>query len=167
MEKQGNDNFKEKIYSISEELLKQQADLKKKAVEEAEKDEDQDTIDLGDVLFKGVSDCIKDLTKHKKFTTSLKELIDSGVLKSEKDLENFTTIISSITISAVYNTILLYDDLLKDELQKQFDHVADHINLAKSDIEALKAVVQIHGKELTQMKSSSEINKFKEENGIK
>ena len=62
--------------------------------------------------------------------------------------------------------MIRYDAMLKAELDKQFENIAHHINLAKADIEGLKAAVQVHNKSIGELQNKLQIDSIKKENGI-
>lgn len=69
----------------------------------------------------------------------------------------------SMTHSA-HSAVLFYDDLLKVELTNQFKNLGDHINIAKSDISAHSAVIEILRKDLNEIKSKLLIDQFNKDN---
>lgn len=71
------------------------------------------------------------------------------------------------TTTAAYNAITFYDDLLKQEITKQFDNVGHHINLAKSSIEGHEAVLTVFGKRLTDLENKIKLENLSKENDMK
>lgn len=160
-----NDTLQQDMFSTNEKLLKQQQDLKEKAINKSEKNEESE-VNFSDVLFKGISDAMLSITKQDMFKNAFEQLVSSGVLKSEDDIDALVSIISPTIIGTIFSSLVLYDNLLKDEINTQLDHLVEHINLSKSDIEAIKAVVQIHSKQLAEIQDRSTIDGFKKKNGI-
>ena len=83
------------------------------------------------------------------------------------DQESITSLINIIAIAmnnSAYQAILFYDDLLKAELTKQFDNIGHHINLGKADMEAFKSVLQIHQKQIGEIRTILKIDTIKKEN---
>lgn len=158
-------SFKDKINSINDDVIKYQHEEKAKLVKEAEKDEESETIDFGKLLMDGIVKAAAKTGSIPDIVTATNGFINA---KTKQDaVEPLINLIFKAVVNIVYNSIVLYDDLLKDEIQAQLDHIGKHINLSKSDIEALKAVVQIHSKDLSMIKDSLNMDKFKKEMGIK
>lgn len=104
------------------------------------------------------------------------------LLQSESAIETFKKIESKIGEDATksmiemfaimltqssYDAVLTYDSLLKKELDKQFDHFAEHLNIAKADIEAHQGALTVFRKQLNEIQTKLEISKIKNENNIK
>lgn len=160
-----NSSFAKKINEMCDDNIKRQQAEKENIIKEANKYEESDTIGFGDLLLDGILKSATEIVDNDIYKNKINEIVKSNVF-SPKQISYLYAIINMMVTQITYTSLLLYDDLLKSEIQKQLDHVSKHMNLAKSDIEALKAVVQIHSKDLSSIKKSSDINKFKKENGI-
>ena len=94
----------------------------------------------GNVLFNAISEIsikiLEDPAVSEQFIVLAKELSAEAV----KALINAMAI--AMTYSA-YHSIAFYDDLLKKELEKQFQNIGHHINLGKADMEGYESVIKV------------------------
>lgn len=84
----------------------------------------------------------------------------SQELKATISKEIISTLINIIAVSmshSAYNSLLLYDDLIKKELDNQFDHVGKHLNTTKADVEGLKALSQIFRRQISDINKKLDI----------
>ena len=90
--------------------------------------------------------------------------------KSIPDYENTVSSLLTIMItaasSAAYRAVIRYDDLLKRELNKNFDNIIHHTNLCKADIEGMKAAIQVNNKAIGEIQKQLQIASIKKENGV-
>lgn len=101
-------------------------------------------------------------------TTQVKNIFET--IKKNTNEETSTAILTLLSIVMTYsahNALLIYDELLKKELQNQFDNIGNHINYMKSDLSAHEAVLNIHKKDINELKKKIQIDKFKGDNGLK
>lgn len=90
----------------------------------------------------------------------------SGKLGQDETLSLIQLLSILMTYSA-HNAITLYDELLKNELQGQFDHISEHINYTKADVAAHTAVLEVHKKQLNELEKKLKLDSFKKDNGLK
>lgn len=158
-----NKNFKEKISEINKENIDKQKEEKEKIRKDLEENENAEKT-IVDLLLEGIINNIERIVEIDNIKDPIMKLTAT---MDHEQVKQIISLIQSFSVFMVYNSILLYDDLLKDEIQKQLDHIGKHINLSKSDIEALKAAIKIHTKDLSRINEYINIEKFKKSNNIK
>lgn len=158
-----NKNFKEKISEINKENIDKQKEEKEKIRKDLEENENAEKT-IADLLLEGIINNIERIVEIDNIKDPIMKLTAT---MDHEQVKQIISLIQSFSVFMVYNSILLYDDLLKDEIQKQLDHIGKHINLSKSDIEALKAAIKIHTKDLSRINEYINIEKFKKSNNIK
>ena len=89
-----------------------------------------------------------------------------GIPDHENTVGAIVTLIVTAASNSSYRAMIRYDAMLKAELDKQFENIAHHINLAKADIEGLKAALQVHNKSIGELQNKLQIDSIKKENGI-
>lgn len=67
---------------------------------------------------------------------------------------------------SAYNAVVFYDELLKQELTKQFDHFADNINQNRAAISGQHGAILVFKKQLDEIQSKLKIEQFAKENNI-
>lgn len=123
---------------------------------------DKDTEpDAGVVLFNNISDTVIKIFETPEVVRRL-NIISSNMNMDKDTVSSLIEIISLCVVHASYESVLFYDDLLKKELVKQFDNTVHHINLLKGESEAYKGVLQIHQKQINEIKNSLKINDIKD-----
>ena len=83
------------------------------------------------VLFNAISNSSINILSD----PTLQKLFDA--LKNELSEEGLSTLLALISIAmshSAYSAIVFHDELLKQELSRQFDNIAEHINKGKSDM---------------------------------
>lgn len=118
---------------------------------------------LGNVLFNQITECSIEILKNPEINKALKNIENEHDLK-ESSITSLINIIAIAMSESAYNAILFYDDLLKKELQRQIDHIGNHINTSKSDIEGMKSVLLIHQKRIEELKNNLIAKDIKENN---
>lgn len=107
------------------------------------------------VLLEGISDSIINILQQEtvsKLFQDISKNIGEDTTKSLIDLLTITMTYSS------YNAISFYDNLLKEELTKQFDNYGEHLNAAIGSIKAHDSVLSVFGKRLTDLENIDKIN---------
>lgn len=156
----GNKNpFDETIDELSKTLKNIEKENKsgKKKDEEVEKDPSM-------ILFQSIVESTKRMLES---DTVNKLFADIATRIGTPTTKSLIEVLSTLMTFSAHNALIVYDELLKAEMQTQFDHISEHINFAKADIAAHDAVLKIHGKAIEEIKSSIQIEKFSKENGIK
>ena len=82
----------------------------------------------------------------------------------QKSISALINLIAVAMTNSAQQAILFYDDLLKDELTKQFDNIGKHINLGKADMEGFKAALQVHQKQIGEINKTLLLNNLKKVN---
>lgn len=88
-----------------------------------------------------------------------KEMIDNGFTE-----EMAADLLSSIAIDvacSVFKSIIYYDDLLKDQLTKQFDNIADYFNIMRSEVSGTQKAMVTFTDKLNQLEK--EIKELKKD----
>lgn len=67
---------------------------------------------------------------------------------------------------SAYQAICFYDELLKEELSKQFNHVGEHLNIARADIDAHTSALSVFRKQLNDIQNKMKIDTFTKENNV-
>lgn len=156
---------------IFADAIQELEDLRKvmiKAAEESEDvkegncTEDDEKSEPAFILFDQISKSSISMLKQpiaEKIFNEIQEKLGYDTTKGLIEL-----FVVTMTHSA-HNAILFYDDLLKQELTKQFDHMGEYINNANADIKAHKAVLEVFRKDLNEIKSKLLIDQFNKESG--
>lgn len=154
-----NDLLKKSIESVkkaSDELIniaKQSDDVKsgKCTLEEELKEP-------GYVLFRQISESSIKILENTAINQAVEELSEHIGKDATVHLAELITIAMT---NAAYYAVLSYDDILKEELSKQFENISHHINLSKSDIEGHAAVLSVFRKRISDIEDrikKSDIN---------
>lgn len=160
---QQNNAFDQTIDELSNTLKnieKQNKSNKSKKKDKSSEEEKDPSM----ILFQSIIESTREMLKSETVLKAFGEI--SKVIGTDTTKSLIEVMATLMTYSA-HNALIIYDELLKSEMQVQFDHISDHINLAKADIAAHQAVIQIHKKSIEELKSAMDINKFTKENGIK
>lgn len=124
----------------------------------------QSTVDpVGNVLFNQITESTIKIMQSPEIEKSL-VLIGENMKMDEKSIAALINVIAIAMTNSAHQAILFYDDLLKAELGKQFDNVGHHINLGKADMEAFKSVLQVHQKQMNEIKTALKLADIKKEN---
>lgn len=67
---------------------------------------------------------------------------------------------------SAHNAILYYDDMLKKELNKQFEHIAHHVNLCRADVDGHTAVLDTFRKRIGDVENKLKVSEFVKDNNI-
>jgi predicted aminopeptidase len=112
--------------------------------------EDEEIKDPANILFNEISETsihiLQDPAINNCFAEIAKEL-------KEETVRQLVTVIGICMTHSAYQAITFYDELLKAELSKQFDNLSHHINLCKTDDEAIKASFSILRKQFDEVKN--------------
>ena len=84
----------------------------------------------------------------------------------EDTIGALVSIIVTAASNASYRAMIRYDGLLKDELNKQFENIVHHVNLAKADIEGMKAAIQVQQKSIGDLQNKVQVDQIKKEAGV-
>ena len=126
----------------------------------AEKTKENKEDKLVPVLFKQISDTSIEILNSPEITVAFKLMEGEGI--SKKAISTLIQVIAISMSNAAYQSILFYDDLLKQELTRQFDNIGDHVNMTKADVEGIKAAIQVHTQKISDIDNVLILNKLKE-----
>lgn len=74
--------------------------------------------------------------------------------------------LSIIMSYSAYSSILLYDDLLKEQIQVEFDHIAKHLNYVKADVSGQQSALEVFKKRLGEVEKKLKIDEIKKNNHV-
>ena len=115
------------------------------------------------LLYKSINDTCINIIKDEKVADRFQTISGGLGVDVTKALIELLTII--MTHSA-YESICLYDELLKTEITKQFNVFGNNLNVLKSITDAHESVLKVFKEKLNKIESAETINKFNKENNI-
>ena len=99
-------------------------------------------------MYKAILETTGSILDNKEVKPLFEELAES---MEEMKLTALTSLIVVSAAHAAYQGIVFYDDLLKEELNPQFDNLVAHINHDKQEIGLLKAKMTVMEKKLDEL----------------
>lgn len=117
----------------------------------------------GYLLFDKISESVQRIIQSPEVA---KGFVEIGKATNEDVSINLVRIIAFCSANAAYEAICFYDELLKMELQKQFDNIGRHINLDKADLAAYRSVLEVFRKRLDKLEGKQTVEEFTKENGV-
>lgn len=127
-------------------------------------DKDKENDNPGYILYNAIANSSIELLKNDTVINTFKKLSDKlGEDLSKSIVEMFAILLTQSS----YQSVLFYDSLLKKELDIQFKHYTEHINIAKADISAHHDVLKVLRKQLNDIQDKLKIKEFEKENNIK
>lgn len=146
-----NDAIKEKLRKIAE----QSDDVKNGTVSVEDELKEPGYVLYGQIL-KSTTDILR--------TPDTKKLFDQLVTQFGEDttaslMEFFA---AAITQSS-YNAVIFYNDLLKEELSKQFCLMGDTLNNCVADVKAHHGVLDAFGKRITAIEKRDKVDSIKKD----
>lgn len=130
--KEGQAAFEEKV----DKFAKDSEDVKAgRCTEEDEKQEPEL------VLFRKITETTLGILQDPEMGACFKLMETKGL-----DLEIIRALVRMMAIAmstSAFNAISFYDELLKEELSKQFNHMGSHINTGKAESEVLRASINV------------------------
>ena len=167
-----NNPFEETINTIKENLKNVDEITRKQDEEESgsenknEKNEskNEDNTNPAYILYNSIASNSIDLLQDPTVVNTFKKLSESvGEDVSKSMVEMFAIMLTQ----SAHQALLLYDALLKKELDAQFMHFAKNINANRADINAHHSALTVFKKQLDEISSALKIKKFESENKIK
>lgn len=150
-----------------DDIVKMQDSLKQNIHKEAESEEGEQKEDpekdpvylLLDSILKNSAEILSN--------PAVTQLFEKLIPKIGKD-ETISLIqsLSIIMSYSAYSSLLLYDDLLKGQLQQEFDHISKHINFAKADLAGMQGALEVFKKRLGDVENTVKIDKIKKDEHI-
>ena len=158
----------QKTHRLDQDTIDNEA-IKEKLKRIAEQDEDvqsgkisveEELKEPGYVLYGQILKSTTDILR----TPDSKKLFDQLITKFGEDttaalMEFFA---AAITQSS-YNAVIFYNDLLKEELSKQFCLMGDTLNKCVADVKAHHAVLEAFGKRLTVIEKRDKVDNIKKD----
>jgi len=93
-------------------------------------------------LSKAISDNCIMILQSDSTINALTELVN-GLGAKEEIITPFVNLLAVCMVNSAYGSITLYDDLLKAELQAQFDHMGEAINNLIGESVAYKGAIEV------------------------
>jgi len=109
-------------------------------------------------------------------TSSISLLEDSEVVKTFKKIaenvgedisKSLVELMAIVMTQSAYHAIIFYDKLLKKELDIQFNHIAENMNILKADTDGHHEVLKVFKKQLGDIQNKIKLENFQTENNIK
>lgn len=126
-------------------------------------DEDNGSeLDSAAMLYSSILTTSKEMLETSETQAIFRELSE---ILGDKTESLVNLLVFTMTHSA-YSAIIYYDELLKNELANQFDHMTEFVNKMNSDITAMKSVIKVHSKKIDEINQNADISKFRKDNNI-
>ena len=147
----------------AEELFKFVEDFEKTSQKVMEDKTENEEVPVN--LFLEISKMVANILNTEKIQETFKSIANNPNIGMETTKE-IIDVISVTSTMASYNAVVFYDELLKAELDIQFEHFVKNINEIKADYEGVKTAMLIYKKELDMIKEGKTIEDFKKTNNI-
>lgn len=145
------------------ENLQKTVDSVDEATKDKESKQDDENKDPAYVFYNAIANTSVELLQNPNVVDTFKKLANSlGEDVTKSLIEMFAIMLTQ----SAYNAVIFYDSLLKSELAKQFNHFAEHLNMAKADINAHKGALKVFRQQLGDIQTKLKIEKFQEENKV-
>lgn len=115
------------------------------------------------VLYHAIAETVVSVLSREEVANTFKMLASS---LGEAESKSLVELLAIIITQANYQSLIFYDNLLKGELIKQFDHYTASINNIAADVNAHNSVLKVFKKTLGEIQDSLKIEKFQSENHI-
>ena len=158
------DNLRKSVEQLKELQMDFNTTVETKAQESEDIKEDQSTIEEKkrepeNVLFNGIIDNTVNILQNPIINKSFEVMAKDMSADSVSALVNIVAI--AMTYSS-YQAIVFYDDLLKQELVKQFENVGKYINAIKADQEGQGGAIKIIRNQINEIVTKFKIDEIKE-----
>lgn len=151
------DNFNKAKNIIDEETRKQDD-----TVEDVTKETDENNHPAY-VLYNAIANNSIELLKNDTIVNTFRKLATAvGEDISKSMVEMFAILLTQ----SAYQAILFYDTLLKQELDNQFNHFAEHINASRADINAHHSALKVFKQQLSEIQTKLNINEIEKTHNI-
>ena len=134
--------------------------LNKRKDQEDDSNQNDENNDPAYILYNAISNSAIETLKSDAVINTFKKL--SPVL-GEDVSKSIIEMFAILLTQSAYQAVLFYDDLLKQELSMQFNHMGEHLNIAKADIEAHNGVLKVFRQQLGEIQKKLNIDKIEEE----
>jgi hypothetical protein len=81
-------------------------------------------------------------------------------------VKTLVELIAVIMTQSSYQTILMYDNMLKKEISEQFSRYGNNLNILKSSTDAHESVLRVFKEKISKLESTNAVEKFSKENNI-
>ena len=103
------------------------------------------------LLFTKISESVILTLQNPDIINGFAVIHNSGFGKEATEV--LINIIAITAATTAFNAMTFYDGLLKEELTKQFDHIANHINNSKSDIQGIMSACEVYKKKIGELEN--------------
>jgi len=104
-------------------------------------------------LSAAIADTCIDIMQSKAVLEASSELVNK-LGCSPDAIKPLFSLLTLVTVNSAYNAIVLYDDLLKGELSKQFDNYGEKLNQVIGDTNAHTGAITVLRNEITKLKKN-------------
>lgn len=114
----------------------------------------------GYILYNAISESSIEILKQPtvvKFFENISKDIGEDFSKSLVEL------LAICMSHSAYTAITFYDQMLKGELTKQFDHYGDHLNAIGGTVKSHDAVLEVFSKRLSELEKKNKLDSVKTE----
>ncbi len=163
--------FKDDIFTGTVNNCKRFQETVKKAAEESEDVKngecklEEKLKEPGCILYDRIADSIIRILSDEIILNHIQNIINMFpfIPKEEKMniMKSFIELFTVIITNSSFNAIICYDELLKDELKQQFDHMVEGINLTRADVEGQHMAIDVLRKKIDEISSKLKISEIK------
>ena len=112
----------------------------------------------GSILLGNLTETILKILQNKELLEMFKKLETQGL--NPETIKMLVNIIALVSTHAAYHSILFYDDLLKDELTKQFNSMAEFMNIMKADINGISGACVVYKTKIGELENKLKIDEI-------
>ena len=142
----------------------------KKSTEEYKKEcsakPDEKRDKLAEFSFLGGQDVIISILEAEQMRLAIGGVAERSKMDPRVAVELFATI-AAVASSGAFAAIMKYDTVLTAEIQRALNDVIQHVNQYGAELKGIRTAIQIHTNAIDKVKKTLEIDKFKEEHGMK
>lgn len=117
----------------------------------------------GYLLFSQISDSVVQILSDERVISSLTNMVNFMGNDKDSKLEiskSFIETISVIMTNASYQAVLFYNDMLKEELTKQLDHMVDGLNTTRADVKGISMAIDVFKKRINDIEKTLKISEI-------
>lgn len=147
-----------------DEITRKEAEENNKETSDSKKNEAKDeNKDPTYILYNSISNTIISLLQSNEVLGTFKKISDATNLDVSKSMIEMMAILMT---QSSYQAILLYDSMLTERLNIQFDNFVNAININKADIDGHHNVLKVFKKRLGDIEKTLKLGDFVEKNNI-
>lgn len=155
------------------ESIKDIENLKKTARENAENSNDVKTgkcskeDELNEpayMLYNNIAESTINILQNPEIVKVFKNI---STKVDEEFSKNLVTLLAVTMTQSAHQAVIFYDDLLKQELTKQFDGLVNRMNITTADLEGSKSAITLLRKKIGDIENAIKIDDFNKENNNK